>query len=244
MKRPSNDFLLTVTTILALILFYQFGRPIWQPVKYKLMGQQTIPEVITALGPRMKATFSEIESMTSGQPLCLLIFKEERRLELWKRTDSYGVHIKDYPMAGFSGHLGPKLREGDDQIPEGIYRIASLNPNSAFHLSMLIDYPNAFDRAKASIEDRGNLGGEIFIHGGSATIGCIPVGDQGIEELFYLVASNGPKNTEVIIAPYDMRKGPRDLQIAAVGWENELYTQIAEGLKPFPLHQTVERGLN
>lgn len=86
-------------------------------------------------------------------------------------------------MTGTSGTLGPKREEGDGQIPEGVYGVEDLNPNSLFHLSLKVSYPNAFDREMAKREGCGNLGGDIMVHGGSATVGCIPIGDDAIEEV-------------------------------------------------------------
>ena len=103
-------------------------------------------------------------------------------LEVWGRLKSSELELfKRYSFTGFSGGSGPKLREGDGQIPEGIYAIEYLNPNSQFHLSMKLNYPNTFDKAKGKADGRDRLGFDIFIHGGSATIGCIPIWDAGIE---------------------------------------------------------------
>jgi murein L,D-transpeptidase YafK len=115
------------------------------------------------------------------------VFKREQLLELWAR-DRAGedlILVNTYPVCGTSGDLGPKRQQGDEQIPEGFYTIDLLNPWSRFHLSMRVDYPNAVDRARGN--GNGNLGGDIFIHGGCATIGCVPVTDQWIEDL-YLIA--------------------------------------------------------
>lgn len=141
--------------------------------------------------------------------------------------------IKTYPFTGFSGDLGPKLREGDGQIPEGIYAIEYLNPNSSYHLSMKVSYPNAFDRDKGSKDGRKSLGNDIFIHGKSVTIGCIPIGDAGIEELFLMVSEVGIEHVEVILAPYDMRRSTRTIEIAEIDWEAELYSEIHSVLARF-----------
>ena len=79
--------------------------------------------------------------------------------------------------------LGPKLREGDRQVPEGVYTIANMNPNSISHLSLALSYPNDFDRARAAEDGRADntLGGSIMIHGGSGSIGCMAVGDEAAE---------------------------------------------------------------
>jgi len=83
----------------------------------------------------------------------------------------------------YSGHLGPKREEGDSQIPEGFYKIALFNPKSKYHLSMMIDYPNKSDRI---LGIKGNLGGDIFIHGEAASIGCIPIGTPAIKGLYII----------------------------------------------------------
>lgn len=115
------------------------------------------------------------------------VFKREQELEVWARepgTPTF-TRVKTYPVCEISGRLGPKRRQGDLQIPEGFYSIDIFNPWSNFHLSMRVDYPNAVDRARGG---EGRLGGDIYIHGGCATIGCVPVTDEYIEEI-YLVAA-------------------------------------------------------
>lgn len=169
------------------------------------------------------------ETRQAKGSLSILVFKKERIVEVhapgW-------VKPRKYNMTGFSGRLGPKLCEGDRQIPEGIYGIEYLNPNSRFHLSLKVSYPNAFDRKRAIQDGRANLGGDIMIHGGSATIGCIPIGDDAIEELFYFVAMIGKENTKVIIAPYDLRKGRnRELETSSLPWYGNLCADICRALE-------------
>jgi murein L,D-transpeptidase YafK len=128
--------------------------------------------------------------------------------------------------------LGPKLREGDRQVPEGVYRIASLNPNSRFHLSMEVNYPNDFDRAMAAKDGRVNLGGQIFIHGGTASIGCLAMGDAVIERLFVLVARVGRENVRVVIAPGEPvgTRFPSAL-VNSVPWAVDLQATILDELR-------------
>jgi hypothetical protein len=168
--------------------------------------------------------------------ITLLAFKEEQRVEIWIRAmgDMWRKQ-KEFPFTGFSGGPGPKLREGDGQIPEGIYRIEYLNPNSSYHLSLKIDYPNAFDRRMAKRDGRSRLGGDIFLHGKDVTIGCIPLGDPAIEEVFELVSLVGKNRVDVIIAPRDFRTQPANLEVPGITWETELYVQIAAALQPFSL---------
>ena len=139
--------------------------------------------------------------------------------------------IKAYEFTGFSGKIGPKLQEGDLQIPEGIYKIEYLNPNSSYHLSMKVNYPNAFDQRKGLSDGRSNLGSDIFIHGKNVTVGCIPIGDEGIEELFMLASKAIHKGIDVIIAPRDFRKNPTLPEIPEIAWEEELYDRLKVELK-------------
>src|SRR5205814_9302535 len=125
---------------------------------------------------------------------------------VWARDDRSGWRfIRDYAVLAASGRSGPKLRQGDYQVPEGLYRIALLNPSSSYHLSMLVDYPNGVDRAQAARDQRTNLGGDIFIHGKNLSIGCVAIGDPGIEQLFTLAADTRLPRINVLLAPTDLR---------------------------------------
>jgi murein L,D-transpeptidase YafK len=158
----------------------------------------------------------------------LICIKEERKLELWIN----GAMAKTYPMTAFSGGPGPKLREGDRQIPEGIYPAVHLNPNSAFHLSVKVGYPNAWDKAWAKEEKRERLGGDIFIHGEDVTIGCIPIGNRAIEEVFWAVYQAKPAHTRILISPVDFRKPGKGLP-AGGGRMLELYRKLKAELARF-----------
>lgn len=176
-----------------------------------------------------KPNLKEVAKSAGGK-LRILVFKNERMVELhasgWKEP-------RKYPMTAFSGTLGPKLREGDRQIPEGIYGIEYLNPNSSFYLSLKVSYPNASDKARAKKDGRTKLGGDIMIHGSNVTIGCVPIGDDAIEEVFYLAYAVGMKNVSVVIAPYDMRKGRKpELEKSSLAWYPELCKEIAAALTP------------
>lgn len=165
----------------------------------------------------------------AGGRLRIFVFKTERTVEL--NAPGWDGPLR-YPMTGFSGKLGPKLAEGDRQIPEGVYGIEYLNPNSRFHLSLKVDYPNQDDKRWAKREGRENLGGDIMIHGKDATIGCVPIGDEAIEDVFYLVNAVGVKNVEVIIAPYDMRSGrQKRYENSSLPWYGELCAKIENALR-------------
>lgn len=133
-------------------------------------------------------------------------FKQEEIVELWAKnnTDDFFVEIKKYTFCKSSGKLGPKRKEGDGQIPEGFYHIDRFNPNSKFYLSLGLNYPNGSDLILSDHEKPGN---DIFIHGGCATVGCIPIVNEKIKELFVLASEarkNGQEKIPVHTFPFKM----------------------------------------
>ncbi len=112
-------------------------------------------------------------------------FKQESELEIWGKNEAESTFrlLKTYPVCAKSGSLGPKRRQGDEQVPEGFYHLDRFNPRSQFYLSLGLNYPNASDRIRG---ERGNLGGDIFIHGSCVTVGCLPMTDAGIKEIYLL----------------------------------------------------------
>jgi murein L,D-transpeptidase YafK len=136
----------------------------------------------------------------------LRAFKLEKKIELWAKNsgDKEFQKVADYPICRLSGTLGPKRRQGDFQVPEGFYYINIFNPNSKYHLSLGINYPNASDRI---LGYRSNLGGDIFIHGRCVTIGCLPITDDKIRELYvYCVEArnNGQMKIPITIYPAEL----------------------------------------
>lgn len=192
---------------------------------------------------RVYAARPEVRALaeSAGDALQILVFKHESLVEVsapgWDAP-------RIYPMTARSGTLGPKLREGDRQIPEGIYRVESLNPNSLYHLSLRLDYPNGFDRARAAEDGRTDLGGDIMIHGSDRSVGCVAVGDPAIEEVFCCASAVRPENVAVIIAPYDMRLGPQpDLAPpSAPSWYPDLCASLRTALSPLPSAGADEAG--
>lgn len=166
----------------------------------------------------------------------LLTFKKERKMELWaKNQDNADWHfIKTYPLTAYSGKAGPKLKYHDGQIPEGVYNIVMLNPFSSWQLSMLINYPNEFDKQHAEVDGRDNLGGDIYIHGKDLSVGCLAIGDKSIDELFVLAARVGPHNMRVIISPNDLRRSKPITNLKRQPeWVPQLYAQLKQELRPF-----------
>jgi len=138
-----------------------------------------------------------------GDRVFLRIFKKEKLLEVWikpKKSSEYKL-LKSYKICSYSGNLGPKLKEGDRQAPEGFYKVykSSLNPNSKFHLSFNLGYPNKYDRAHH------RTGSFLMVHGECSSIGCYAMGNRNIEEIYKVVKSalyNGQKWVWVHIFPF------------------------------------------
>ncbi|MBC8084261.1 MAG: hypothetical protein H7Z21_13735 [Hymenobacter sp.] len=137
--------------------------------------------------------------------LYLRAFKVGRRLEAWGREQGTGefVLLRTYRLAGTSGTLGPKRRAHDGQVPEGFYLVNRFNPASDYHLSLGLDYPNAADLRHAAPDP----GSDIFIHGSNVTVGCLPITDAGIRELYVLATearAAGQTDIAVHIFPFEM----------------------------------------
>ncbi|MCB1827417.1 MAG: L,D-transpeptidase family protein [Coxiellaceae bacterium] len=171
--------------------------------------------------------------------LALLIFKQSRRMQMYARDDDHWHFVKTFQIKAASGGPGPKLQEGDYQVPEGIYRVTGLNPYSRFTLSMKLNYPNRFDRQEAQLTHRSHLGNNIFIHGKAQSVGCIAIGDAAIEQLYPLVAATGRGNVRVIIAPDDLRYRQPIYGRVRPRWLPELYRRIRLALSDFPLQSAL-----
>ncbi len=195
---------------LLVIGFFLFARGLWVPVKQKIFGKKTTNEIVSLYGARVRDElipfFKQNNISYPPKELTFLALKNEKRLEIWaKDSNDKNKFIRSYKIRKLSGKTGPKLREGDYQVPEGIYKIIGLNPNSSYHLSMKLNYPNEFDLAHAKIEGRTKPGSNIFIHGKAVSIGCLAMGDKTIEELFILANDVGINNITVVISPLDPR---------------------------------------
>jgi hypothetical protein len=166
----------------------------------------------------------------------LLGIKDDALLQLFGHDPSgRAIHIKDYAVLAESGTSGPKLREGDGQIPEGIYKVTFLNPNSSYHLSLRLDYPNEFDRKMAARDGRTRLGGDIMIHGRNVSIGCVAIGDPAIEEIFCLAARTGLEKIKVLIVPTDWRAKPfKAAASPGPPWLPELYKALKTEIEMLP----------
>jgi hypothetical protein len=212
-----------------------FRRPAAALVQ-RVKGRATVEERLQQFGvaarSRMAPDFQRIALSYPPKQVTLVGLKQEKRLEIWV-SGAAGTSrcLKTYPILGASGDLGPKLRQGDNQVPEGVYRIESLNPNSLYHVALRVNYPNEFDKAKGALDGRRNLGGDIMIHGKSCSIGCLAMGDAAAEELFCLAADAGLQNITVILSPVDLRVRKLSAEMPKVPpWAPQLYDTVTSAL--------------
>ena len=182
--------------------------PIPEDIQVPVFNRQQVPSsgrsraAVAQVAPGLVYSAGQ-RGMGYGSPAFIRIFKQERELEVWLQAEEGYQLFRTYPIAAMSGSLGPKLREGDRQAPEGFYYVppSRMNPNSRFHLSFNLGYPNTYDR------HHGRTGSALMVHGGRASIGCFAMTDPKIEEIYALVDAalrNGQPFFRVHIFPFRM----------------------------------------
>lgn len=186
---------------------------------------------------KLKPLFSSYKINYPPHELTWICLKEEKKLLVFAKDGSGNNRmILKYPIIGASGGAGPKLREGDKQVPEGFYQITEFRPRIIAHIGLAVDYPNGEDIKNAFKEHRSKLGGDILIHGSLWSTGCLAMGNAVIEELFLLAYDCGYKNVKLIFAPcnlllsqphVDFKKQP--------DWLPSLYDRLRAALKEYPL---------
>jgi murein L,D-transpeptidase YafK len=214
----------------------------WQPAPAQVpFVAETCPEPLP--GPeRAKAAAARVRpglerdlnarGLHFGDPVFFRAFKEEKQLEAWIRQRKTGKYelFRTWPIAALSGKPGPKLAEGDGQVPEGFYYVtpALMKPDSTFHLAFNIGYPNAYDR------HHGRTGSFIMIHGNRVSIGCLAMTDEKIEEIYTLcdaALTKEQKFVRVHVFPFRMRAG-RMAEESASEWF-DFWQQLREGYEFF-----------
>lgn len=195
-----------------------------------LRWPRSIAAVVREHEPQVRSKYEPV-LLAAGriwppEKLVLVALKAELRIEAWDEAPGNPVLIGSWPVLAASGP-GHKLRRGDAQVPEGLYALTTLNPDSLYHLSIRVDYPNADDRAHAVAPD---LGDDIYVHGSDVSIGCLALGDAAIQEVFTLAAR--AQSRRIVISPVDFRAGAE----APDPGHDHLrvrYQQIAEELARF-----------
>lgn len=172
--------------------------------------QKSIPKITDLLQRKQDTLMKQFKNKGLEWPakyIYIRSFKYDSQLEVWvknERSQPYKL-FKTYKICALAGTLGPKRMEGDYQVPEGFYHINEFNPNSLYHLSLGLNYPNMSDRM---LSDSTQPGGDIYIHGSCVTTGCIPITNQQIEELYILAAyakNQGQDFIPVHIFPIDFK---------------------------------------
>ena len=153
--------------------------------------------------PNQTLALMSQKGMSKSDPILVRVYKKESELEVWKRVNGQYAHLKTYPICRWSGQLGPKIKEGDRQAPEGFYTVTpgQMNPNSSFYLSFDTGYPNAFDRA------HGRTGKHLMVHGDCSSSGCYAMTDAGIAEVYAIARealSGGQRGFQLQAYPFRM----------------------------------------
>jgi len=191
---------MSVRKILANVLFLLMFNAGLNAQTSFIQEQLTIPrveQIFRLKEDTLKKQFATAKLSFPPKQIYLRSFKYDSELEVWVRNsnaDSFKL-FKSYKVCALSGSLGPKRVEGDFQVPEGFYHVNVFNPKSTYHLSLGINYPNASDEL---LSDSLKPGGDIYVHGGCVTVGCIPIKDNQIEEV-YLLASYAKENGQDFI---------------------------------------------
>jgi len=202
---------------------------------------------------RVKTAYQEKEAIVksllsdkniTSAHIYIRAFKKEEVLEVLARSKSDQTYKKviQYDFCTSSGILGPKRQQGDYQIPEGFYHIDRFNPWSNFYLSLGINYPNSSDRI---LGNKQNLGGDIFIHGSCVTIGCIPLTDDKIKELYVFAVeakNNGQSKIPVHIFPTkmtDWNMAGLKSEYESENWLLDFWENLKEGYDYFEAKKTL-----
>ncbi|HEV8486119.1 MAG TPA: L,D-transpeptidase family protein [Blastocatellia bacterium] len=208
-----NLSILSAAAVLVLGLALQ--RASDQSFKAEQMKFDRVRAAIAEKEPAIKRLFAQKRLSYPPKQIFIRVFKREQAVELWVSEadpDTFEL-LKEYKVCASSGTVGPKREQGDDQVPEGFYRIDRFNPLSNFHLSLGVNYPNQADKM---LGVKGRLGGDIFIHGNCVTIGCVPITDESIKELYVIAVearSAGQTSIPIHIFPAKLHeKGLKRLE--------------------------------
>ncbi len=235
---PAFDTLRIGRALCLTLTFTLLLSPLNDALSYihsRYRARASVPERLEQYGESARARwapyFKQAGVAYPPSKVVLVGLKLERTLEVYAANGHQAPRfIRALPILAASGALGPKLKQGDMQVPEGLYRIESLNPNSAFHLSLRINYPNQDDRSQARLDRRTNLGGDIMIHGNRVSIGCLAMGDEVAEDLFTLAADTKLSGVSVILSPIDFRKRSLPTSYSPPAWVSRRYQQIRDAL--------------
>lgn len=192
-----------------------------EPVPKSKRSKAAVARVV----PQLRRDVEE-EGFVWGAPVFVRIFKEEEELEVWLKDGQIFRKFQTFDICTWSGDLGPKLKEGDGQSPEGFYQVKSsaMNPASSFHLSFNLGFPNAYDRA------HGRTGSYLMVHGSCVSVGCYAMRNLGIEKIWTLASAaleEGQDAFDVHIFPFRMNETNMK-KVEGERWE-EFWKNLKEG---------------
>jgi hypothetical protein len=242
MRRISLVFLVAATSVIGLaVLAKRYKQadiiaPVAKPKPGPFTVEQRLAQYGEGVATRLSPMFAAVKVEYPPYEIAYVAFKDQRQLQVYARNASAQrwTFVKQYPILAASGKPGPKLMEGDRQVPEGSYKAEFLNANSRFHLSIRLDYPNEFDRRMALRDHRSTLGGDIMIHGNEVSIGCLAMGDEAAEDLFILAAQVGKERTRIVVSPTDFRVRSHAPSQQLPIWTRELYAELRSQLRQYP----------
>jgi murein L,D-transpeptidase YafK len=181
------------------------------------LAEDRVAQVRKARGAEVEALVRSAQVAWPVGELYLRAFKKEQQLEVWGGEPGKPLTlIKRYPICAASGVLGPKRKEGDLQVPEGLYTLGRFNPTSSYHLSLEITYPNTSDRV---LSDPKHPGGLIYLHGNCVSIGCIAIEDGPIEEVYLMALEARSRPIPIHIFPFRFAGAPLEPGPNAAFWK-------------------------
>ncbi|MES2764051.1 MAG: L,D-transpeptidase family protein [Bacteroidota bacterium] len=170
--------------------------------------------------PKLKEDIKAMRINADDYEIYLRAFKNEKQMEVWLKNTGNPKYtfFRTYDICASSGDLGPKRQEGDGQVPEGFYTIDLFNPTSNYYLSMRVSYPNSSDQI---LKTGRNAGGAIMVHGNCVTIGCLPMTDDKIKELYVLCLEAKNRNSTVKIDIFPAKLTPENLKVLESNYPKE-----------------------
>ncbi len=198
--------------------------------KTKQLQHQRVKEAYQAKWEQLQKSISSLTISPNNFDIYLRAFKKDQKLEVWIKNTSSKTYtlLKTYAICASSGYLGPKRMEGDGQVPEGFYTIDVFNPQSSYYLSMKVSYPNQSDLI---LKTNKRAGGDIMVHGNCVTIGCLPMTDDKIKEIYILCVEAKNRQRSIYIDIFPTYLSNENLSIISKQYPQ--HAKFWESLKPF-----------
>jgi len=233
-----------VIKILLLVILFQsaYGQGTTGTFKAGQLKYQRVKKAYQAKYENLKKEVTLAGFDINKIEVYLRVFKHEKQVEVWMRDNAAAKFklFKTYTICSSSGELGPKRTQGDGQVPEGFYDIEGFNPVSSYHLSMKVGYPNKSDNLKAE----GKPGGDIMIHGNCVTIGCVPIENDPIEEVYILCVESRDRKSKLRSDIFPCKFTPENIQMLKKDFskeKNEFWESIRKGYDFFEKNKSIPK---